>query len=450
MADRFILGLSSSINITTSTDADEVKEAPGTLKTDTNGTFLQMFDNELNLIPLAGNQGTTIVKIFSQSDFPAVVAGKIPLANLTKYILCASVTITNPFSIPDGATVSFESLNRLGYRMFVDIGDQALFNGDDIEALEVLNTVFIEVADVGSGVSTLLNLSSTSNTSFINVSGSLFFNFKSLGTADDLFAVSLIESAFRTFQIGMVITDVDSVVFREVGWEKTVTPAATCLTIEGTASSVTISGCLFNIGEAINITALDIDSSSVVSDGRVSSCSFVETSGSQFLNPTGKDQTDINWDFQGNGAEPDSETFGEFSMNSNATETVIVAQNTPVKIAGTTVVGNLERMTHINGRLTYIGKKNIIAKIFAFGVASVNANNEGDGYTVYIFKNGVLQSATQMAQTFGVALNNPNVVLTPTCLIPLITNDFVETFVENNSISNENVLFPSLRMMVFV
>jgi len=151
-----------------------------------------------------------------------------------------------------------------------------------------------------------------------------------------------------------------------------------------------------------------------------------------------------------NGGIPASMSIGEFNMLSNITETVITAQNTPVKITGTTVEGNLERFTHSNGRLTYIGLEDLTIRCQAVARAKINANNEDDTYSVYLVKNVSTLADSQDQQILGTALSNPSTLFIPFSLIPLSTNDFVEVFVENNSVSNENILFESLKLVMSI
>lgn len=60
MADTFIGGLSSSINIQEETDIDQIKIAPGVLKTD--GYKLQLYDNDLTLQSIASDDTVNYAK----------------------------------------------------------------------------------------------------------------------------------------------------------------------------------------------------------------------------------------------------------------------------------------------------------------------------------------------------------------------------------------------------
>lgn len=404
-----------------------------------------------------GNQlghqfGASTTFITQQSDFPVQDATIITLSTGC-YIIAAPLTLTKRFVIEDNAAVSFRTSCVLTDILFYT-GSGTLFTGSPVILfLQEFVTAGDESLTSFNSQATLFDLtrSSAGLASLILIRAS-FQSWKDYGTLDDLDLLFAADSNFVDFKAGLkLINGVEEVTIgncRVSNLESGVAANDSCFNVNsGTYNIFELKGTLYSplTGDSL----IYIDSSVTANVGNIVGCTFSSANGGTFLGAGSVDQTDIHWNFQDNGEATDSQTLGEFSMNSNATETVIVAQNTPVKIAGTTVSGNVERFTHTNGRLTYVGLNTFVGKIFAFGSALVTAENEGDDYTVYIFRNGLLQSPTQMTQTFGSALNAPSISMTPTCLITLVTGDFIEVFVENNTVSNENVLFTSLRLMVF-
>lgn len=120
--------------------------------------------------------------------------------------------------------------------------------------------------------------------------------------------------------------------------------------------------------------------------------------------------------------------FGEVFMQDNLTNTVISVINTPVKVLGATMAGNLADFEHSDNRITYRGDE---TKVFHF-VAAMSASRVGGGsedYTFYFAVNDIVQNKTHIRRT----LTSSGGSISLTGLLSLDTNDYVELWVENNS-----------------
>lgn len=112
--------------------------------------------------------------------------------------------------------------------------------------------------------------------------------------------------------------------------------------------------------------------------------------------------------------------------------TTITTINTPVKVAGTWVVDRAFTFDGTtDGRLTFTGLGKHLAKVevnFTIQAAS------SDNFTFYITKNGALLAPGVPVE----ADETRNVFLQ--CAEPMVTNDFIEIFVENNSDTTDIVI----------
>ena len=122
-------------------------------------------------------------------------------------------------------------------------------------------------------------------------------------------------------------------------------------------------------------------------------------------------------------------SFASVSMAGNATATVIASTATPVKVAGTFVVGDISTgwTATTNGRITHTGPtgRHIVNAIATLDVAS------GSNHLISLFiaKNGAVIS-TKMTDTVSSGL--PRAIATFANLV-LNQNDYVELFVRNES-----------------
>ena len=125
--------------------------------------------------------------------------------------------------------------------------------------------------------------------------------------------------------------------------------------------------------------------------------------------------------------------YGEVHMQNNATNTVIAAANTPVKVAGVTSNGDSSSdITLGSNIITYTGAE---TKTFSIEAAAnlLRIGFGGNDGTLYIARNGavVLKSAIQLT------MNGQERPAPIQCFLDLAQNDFVEVWVENNTNGND-------------
>jgi hypothetical protein len=137
--------------------------------------------------------------------------------------------------------------------------------------------------------------------------------------------------------------------------------------------------------------------------------------------------------------------YGEMYFQGNGTATTIVAQSTPVKIAGTYVDGKLASFTHANGTLTFIGVDPREFQVNVSTTATLNQNTAG--ITVLIAKNGtVIAESGQSPDLDGVSPSFLPISLNK--FVNLSTNDTIEVWTQNNSLNNEDITHQDLSVTV--
>ena len=128
-------------------------------------------------------------------------------------------------------------------------------------------------------------------------------------------------------------------------------------------------------------------------------------------------------------ASTEAASYASVSMTGNATATTIASTATPVKAAGTFVVGHVSAgwTAATNGRITYTGQTNrhVINALATLDVAS-GTNHK---ISLFIAKNGTVVS-TKMTDT--ISSGSPRAIATFVSLV-LNQNDYIEIFVRNES-----------------
>ena len=132
--------------------------------------------------------------------------------------------------------------------------------------------------------------------------------------------------------------------------------------------------------------------------------------------------------------------YANVSMHGNSTETVISSTATPVKVAGTFVVGDESGYTgDTTGRITHTGNtaRHIINAIISMTVAS------GTNHTVsmYIALNGSIVSTTKTTTTTSSGLYRS---LATFANLELDDGDYVEIFVRNESTTDNLIVLDAI------
>jgi len=132
--------------------------------------------------------------------------------------------------------------------------------------------------------------------------------------------------------------------------------------------------------------------------------------------------------------------YASVTMHGNATETVIAATATPVKVAGTFIVGDEAGYTgDTTGRITHTGNtaRHIINAIISMTVAS------GTNHTVsmYIALNGTVIPSTKTTTTTSSSLYRS---LATFANLELDEGDYVEIFVRNESTTDNLIVLDAI------
>ena len=124
--------------------------------------------------------------------------------------------------------------------------------------------------------------------------------------------------------------------------------------------------------------------------------------------------------------------------------TTIATVDVPIKIGGATTVGLLNGFTHTSpGKLTYTGNE---TKVFHVSVnAIIDPAAHPAALLVGVGKNGTQDAATLLG--LNVAAHTVPTSFTTHGLISLVTGDYIEVFIENNT-DNGNVEFDVAQFVV--
>jgi hypothetical protein len=177
-----------------------------------------------------------------------------------------------------------------------------------------------------------------------------------------------------------------------------------------------------NIGQ-INFAnaamALKLDAGATIDVGRVSNCILRNVT----TPLTGFDSFTPGWEMTANSNIPNSRTYGYVYMNGNATATALPTQNTYAKVAGTTTALTLQKTSSpASNRITYTGKKGILADVFI--AISASSPSSAGAISVALAKNGTV--ITNPRSSLTAMSNNQSFQLTLETEVDLVTNDYLK------------------------
>lgn len=175
--------------------------------------------------------------------------------------------------------------------------------------------------------------------------------------------------------------------------------------------------------------------------GRLTDNTFRGTGG---VYVTSISKAGIRWEFGFNSNLDNSEVVGNMSMVGNTVVTNIITTSIPVKVAGNTNAGVLERFLHTTGRLTYIGIKTVTVQIIV-SVTFKDAVATIQSFQFNVAKNGII--IAEITSKHNLTTSNFLQAIILTGLIALSTNDYVELYVRNNS-SSQDVTIDSMNFSV--
>lgn len=129
--------------------------------------------------------------------------------------------------------------------------------------------------------------------------------------------------------------------------------------------------------------------------------------------------------------------YGEMYFQSNTTPTPIAASNTPIKVSGTYLSGELQGFTQVSGTLTYTQSPTRRALVIVDLTASYDGTAQNTSF--YITKNGSVVAKSKQSTYIGdtTPANRPNPCK---CIIPLSLGDQLELWVANNDNANDIIV----------
>lgn len=353
------------------------------------------------------------------TDLPAASGGKITLAADTAYY------ITNHLDL-QGSRLEFS-----GTASLIGTSSETSFITSTglaastplITTSSTLSMQEITIHDVGTAV--LINGGTTAALDWIGVN---FLNVPTIGTINGASNFIYIRSAFLNSK---------------------------GLEFKGTIGTIGFTDCLF-VGDGAAGSILTTDAaltinarfrmadSSVIATGSTSGINFnsattipVESFILRDVNFSGGGAylPDLNYDdnkslFRNSKGVTNTARVAHYYMNNNAVPTVILATNTPVKVAGITTLNTAvtQKFTHTDNRVTYVGA---ITEFFQVSVAASLVSSSNNIVGMYVAVNGVVLASSEMYATTN-AGGRAESISTIT-VVELKQGDYVEIWVENNT-----------------
>lgn len=174
-------------------------------------------------------------------------------------------------------------------------------------------------------------------------------------------------------------------------------------------------------------TGIKVDAGAKVDRGRVTTNMFRGVT----TPLAGIDSYATGWSMQQNTNIPNSRGFSYIYFNNNVTLTNFSAIGAFSKIAGTTTVVNEKRFTATgtDNRITYNDVVPIVADVTV--IIGAKAPENGSEYSIAIAKNGTVITAP--IASMGSATNNQVFQITLNTEVDLVTGDYLEVFIKNNT-----------------
>ena len=380
----------------------------------------------ISIIPLEFDPDriANVTYIYSESDFPAPSGGIITLENKA-YNIVGAVSIANKLRFPSsGSCAIFSDVD--GTDTLTYTGTGAMFDTPSSDGFAVLRSLTMSTND------TFFNISGTS-AGFFAVFKCSFVSSTSMGSIS---GVGVIIKTTDIFDFGQGISLVGNsgatLSGNRIAFGRNLA-STTLVSISGTHVDILISDNFFETAGS-NETIFDIDSSSSTSGAVCAGNNFDLAAGGTIFDPTGTNQTDIDWKFAANSGLADSRSTG--GMDLTGPETVAIASiGVPVIINDVSTSGtniwsllDVERFTFSTtlGRLTYIGKDDISIEVKAkFNIEKVGGGADEIG--VLVAKNGVVQPSS-----LSVSKNSTVTEVTTFARFSMVTDDFIETAAQNS------------------
>lgn len=366
--------------------------------------------------------GANTVVVRQLSDLPTAAAGKIILAAATTYLFGSNINIGTDF-LDFGAGTGISALSAFTATITYT-GTSPMLQGADVNVtikdltLNAANADLFSWVDTGGGgnsiviVSDLLVLACKTVGTFNDINTLVIDGATVMNCTDGLVFLGNSQTGLRLESFSMLSTDTGYIGIDFTGSTmQTVFMAG--LILAGGTGSIGIKG---DAG-SVNITANFI----------------ANVGGVQFQGVTtplsGITVDDFRWNFQGNGAVPDTMPDSLITLNSNATATVI-SVGVPTLVEGAWVEERTSQFTTTAaGRVTYIGERALTGPML-ISMTIDPASGTNKSVRAFVALNGTAIASSGMAINIG--SGDPKQLTIPWQLT-LSTNDFLEVFIENET-----------------
>lgn len=390
-------------------------------------------NNRWEAIP-STRAATNIVNVSALSDLPAPVGSSI-LLDATKMYIFSGIVNISPYYL---------SLNGAGLRGIDPAKDGVM---SSISGAILRSTgVSVFMADLA----VIPLTASTKAYDFADATGTKFCNIFS--------GCSVVEIGIQSLGVGQVSG------FKAITIEKNYWNCTDGIKVTGTVGKFAAalnfitgisagSGIEFlagvNIGDIdlannyfiyIGQIGVKVDAGSVIDNGRMTTNMFrgVATLMSGF------DSYTIGWQMVSNTGIPNTRAFCFQYMTNNLTATALPVTNTFYKIAGTASTVNAKKFSSTSNKITFIGKTDIVGKVFV--IIGAKAPGVNSDYSIAVAKNGVVIAAP--LASMAAASNNQSFQISFITELDLSTNDYVEVFLKSNNSSNNTLLVEEMQFRI--
>lgn len=360
--------------------------------------------------------------IAQESDFSMQDGTTITLESSKVYVVTAAFSTAKQFVCQSGSAIT--SFNQFGPLMTYT-GTAAMFLIADA------NFSIAEINITSTTATQIYSATDTVGSNFVFIQRSVnIVSCKKIGTFTDLLSVTSRFTQCLNADDGITISGTNGNV-------------VTIFELALISTSATFKGVDFGSSTPINVELRDLlfvapagafGISGLASSGNIPTGSIAEVKGCSFSGGMTDLQniasTDIRWRFEDNFPTSDTITDAILSLTSNATETVIAASSTPVKVLGTFVdeVASLFTMD-TTGRATYVGERDVRLPVDVN--ASVKAaSGVNKGIRIYVALNGT--EITNSGKSNIVDATDTRNTSIPWQL-NFSENDYIEIFIENTT-----------------
>lgn len=355
------------------------------------------------------------VLVDSKSKLPAPVAGDITLAADTEYLFTGDVNIGTDRIILSDNTVIAALDSAIATLTYTGTGTMFTSTGNSNKLTRITiscaNGTLFNIDGQGTGIFQMFDMT-------VAV-------VSTIGTWTAL-SSQITNVAFGSITTNGLLFAGAHGIFLGTGDLFTIT-AGTLLDL-GTATfdSFTFTSSFPNVGAAATMLSGATGSANVNAGGFATLQDTLMVGAGTALSGISAD--DAQWQFIINSTIADTMPHALISFNTPTTTTA--AQNTPTLIVGTWIDEDKSQFTNTAaGRMTYNGVKNITVAIsIATSIESASGSNKD--ITVYLALNGT--EITNSGSPNRVSSNDPKNT-SVMWELDLVTNDFVEVFIENNT-----------------